>query len=724
MRRLLLTLNYLALCIVLMGVHLFTQTPGLDYNSYYRFPFSVGIEYQSLSPFSDYAAGFNIYDLSLQIKRPLSSRPELQPGLRLGLINFDSQDQDDPLEWDHRHWYALVTGGYSHRFEKNFEVGGEFGVGLSQAVYLNLIPDEGPVGSRNLLLEAGAKISLDPSYALSIDIHPNLRYLYSLGYLRDFDGFIFGIGFAVSYRFGDDPDAAGSTIRSIRFGDIEMPNLYSAMQSYYVDHPFASVVLTNTESHEIEDLQVSFFQAGYMDTPTPLESIAVLAEGERVEVPLRASFNREVFSIEGVTPVTAEIIVTYSSMGRVAEQRQSLTYDLHDKTSIVWDDDRKVAAFITPADGALRNYASFIRQSCKESEVVSYSGELQFAMQLFHALGELGCIYQVDPVLPFTKVKEDGMIVDSINLPRNTLVSTTGDCDDLTVLFCSLLETVGIESAFITVPGHIYAAVNTRVPSSEYRSLHPDRSMTISLDGELWVPVEITMISQTSFFDAWESGMKEWRRYNTEPQQRAFYRTRESQEVYRPVGLTEKDLGLQYGDGKAIEKAFSGEIERVASLITGEYKRAAELNGSAGAYNRLGISLARFGDNRRASDAFREAIRREPGIIGARVNLANLQFLEKNYEQARKIYLSVYEELRSRGMEESSAALKILINTARASSLLGEYEQAEIYLSLAKDIDPDQAEEHSYLTSRADAGGGRASEQPAVENTVIFLEEE
>lgn len=82
-----------------------------------------------------------------------------------------------------------------------------------------------------------------------------------------------------------------------------------------------------------------------------------------------------------------------------------MTYDLYDKTSVVWDDDRKAAAFITPADSALRNYASFIRQSCRKSVVPAYPKEIQEAMEVFYALGEIGCLYQVDPSLPFTKVQ-------------------------------------------------------------------------------------------------------------------------------------------------------------------------------------------------------------------------------------------------------------------------------------------------------------------------------
>lgn len=228
--------------------------------------------------------------------------------------------------------------------------------------------------------------------------------------------------------------------------------------------------------------------------------------GESREIDITASYNQEIFTTEGITPLTGEIIADYISRNKAANQRFSVSYDLHDKTALSWDDDRKVAAFITPADSALRNYSSYIRQTSKNEVISGLSEALQTGMQVYSALTEIGVLYQVDPTSPFTAAQSNPLIVDSISLPRDTLKRATGDCDDLTVLYTSILETVGIETAFITVPGHIYAAFNTRVPSRSYKSVHPDRNMTLNINGELWIPVEITMIGNDDFLSAWRKG--------------------------------------------------------------------------------------------------------------------------------------------------------------------------------------------------------------------------
>ena len=86
----------------------FSQSISVDYNDYYKFPLSLGIEYQTLSPFADYASTYNIFDLSANIRWPIPSKPVLQPALRFGMMSFDNQDLVDPLKWDSTHWYGMM----------------------------------------------------------------------------------------------------------------------------------------------------------------------------------------------------------------------------------------------------------------------------------------------------------------------------------------------------------------------------------------------------------------------------------------------------------------------------------------------------------------------------------------------------------------------------------------------------------------------------------------
>ena len=500
---------------------------------------------------------------------------------------------------------------------------------------------------------------------MSVDVHPNLKYFHSLTPLTRFNGLVLGVGFAAHYRFGEDPDAPQAVIRSLRFSEASIPPLFAAMQSYYAKNPLGKVTLTNTEKYALSDVEVSFFQAGFMDAPTKVATIAELGPGDSKVVDLVASFNGSVFTTEGTTPLTGDIDVSYMARNKPVKQTFPVSYDLHDKTALTWDDDRKVGAFITPSDSALRNYSSFIRQSAKDRTIAAFSEPLQAAMQVFYALKEIGIMYQVDPTSPFTAVQSSRQVVDSISLARDTLKRLTGDCDDLTVLYCSLLETLGVETAYITVPGHIYAAFNTKVPSRRYSAIHPDSRLTLNIEGELWVPVEITMIGTGDFLAAWRTGIDEFTALDATPAQRAVNFTRKAQEMYVPVGLRETDLGIQYGSKANILAGFRGTLDKLVDLIIDDATATATKNDSKVAYNRLGILCAQYERYPQAQTAFNRALSLDRNYLEPLINLGNLSYLREEYQEALRSYHKAEEQLTAKGPETSPVYVKVLVNIAR-----------------------------------------------------------
>jgi len=711
-------LSIIILCLC-CAVPSFAQDDA-DLNQYYKFPFSLGVAYQNLNPFGDYGTDFNSYfDLSAVFKLPIPRIPVLQPFVQTGMIRFVAPEKDGQEKWTHTHWYMTPGIAYANRFTKNFEIGFELSGGLSEAIFPNLDPAE-PRGSLNLLGTAGVKISLDPSYNMNIDVSPGIKYFYSLSPLERFNGLVYSVGFSASYRFGDDPDAPQAIIRSVKISELEFPPLFAAMQSYYSRNPFGKVTITNIEKYPIFDVGVSFFQAGFMDTPTKLATIPRLESGESRMIEISASFSEEIFTTVGIVPLTGEIIAEYSSRNRPAKQSFSISYDLYDKTALTWDDDQKVGAFITSADSALRNYTSFVRQAAKDYVLDSFSEPLQVAMQLFYGLKEIGCIYQVDPTSPFTQVQENPMLVDSISLPRNTLKNLTGDCDDLTVLYCALLETVGIESAYITVPGHIYAAFNTKMPSRSYQKVYPDKNMTLNINGELWVPVEITLIGTNDFLSAWRKGIEQFMALESTPEKRIITFTHQAQELYRPVGLRETDLGLQYGNQKRIVTSFNDAMERLIDQILDSYTRLARESNSKEGYNKLGIVCAQYRRYPQAQKAFNTALSLDRNYLSPQINLGNVFFMKQEYQNALRVYHEVEQVLDAGGKSESSLYLAVLINISRAYYELENYDKAAEYFQKVAERDPTLVEQYAYLRSAKE--GERAAEVSA-SATIIFAGE-
>lgn len=717
-----------SVCLLLIAGQALAQEV-IDYNEYYQFPISVGAEFRSLTPSSgEIARDTSMNELSAVVRYPLPMLPYVQPFGRLGLLLVSWQDPTDLGRYDHNQIFLDVGAAYAYRFSKTFEGGASLSLGFGESFFPNLdVIDDQTVRSDTFIATLAGSVSLNPSYALSIDVKPALRFEHSL--LRDengdrywtrFDGLSFGLGFGVHYRFGEDPDAPQTEIRSIRFGESRINPVYPAMQSWYVNNPVGSISFTNVETFPITNVEVSFFQEGYMDTPTLTGYFHSLPAGETATVELKASFNRNVFSNLGVTPLAGKVIVTYLSRNRPATQEQSVNYELQDRTAITWDDDRKVGAFITPADSAVRNYSSYVRQVGRPAVVPGFNDALQIAMQLYYAIQEQGVIYQVDPNTPFTEMQENPVFVDSVSIARDTLGRGTGDCDDLTVLFNTLLETVGVKTAFITTPGHIYSAFATGVRPDNYRLIHPDPDMTLNIDGELWVPVEITLVDTGDFLAAWRYGKEDYWAYEARPDLRAFYRTAEAQRLYQSIALTEGDAGIQYADGERIVANFKRGVDRIVDAIINDYALLAQESNSKRDYNNLGIVAAEYNRYAAAERAFNTALSLDRNYLLPLINLGNVYFLQGQYQSALRNYHRAEEAMLAGGREGSPAYQSLLLNISKSYHGLQNYDRAQEYYERLQEINPDMAARNTYLE---ETGGGRASRAQSGPG-ILFVDDE
>jgi tetratricopeptide (TPR) repeat protein len=697
----------LAVFALSFAAHAQERKPDLD--EYYRFPASIGVDFQQLSPFNDYSTDFNATELAVSACAPLPFNPSLQPFVRLGVRNWDYVNNEDPGDrWEHRHWFGQLGLAYAHRVSREFEVGASGAAGLSEAIFPNLDKDPvtGEFSSRSnlyLLATAAGKLSLNPSFSIGIEISPSLSYQRSFTPLDRYDGFVLGLGIGAHYRFGEDPDAPQAIIRSLRTGETAIPPVYAAMQSYYVSHPIATIALTNIESFPIRDVEVAFYQEGFMDNPTPAASVAELGPGKTTEVKLLAAFNSQVFSTEGVTPLNGEIRASYVARNRPATQAFPVTYDLQDRTAITWDDDRKFAAFITQADGALRNLASYVRQAAKDSVLPGLGEPLQIAMQIYYALKELGVIYQADPTSPFGAAQANASIVDSVSLPRDTLRRGTGDCDDLTALFDALLETVGVETGYITTPGHIFPMINTKTASRDYEMVNPEQSMSIDIDGELWIPVEITFVANNEFAAAWRSGIEIYRQYDGSPDRRGVHLTRRAQEAFRPVGLRETDAGIVYPRADRLFAHVTASLGGLIDTIVASASRKAQESNNRRDFNSLGIVAAQLGRYDVAERAFNAALALDRNYTSPLINLGNLYFVQGRTQDALRNYHRAERDLGERERTGSPEYAVVLLNICRAYHKLENHDRAEEYYGLLVAADPRLAAQNTYLGSAAAA---------------------
>jgi hypothetical protein len=207
-----------------------------------------------------------------------------------------------------------------------------------------------------------------------------------------------------------------------------------------------------------------------------------------------------------------------------------------------------------------------------------------------------------------------------------------GDCDDLTLLYCALLEGLGVESAFIAIPGHIYAAFALDTAYLEAVRLLIPSDLVIPLDGKAWVPVEITALDGGGL-RAWNLGSREWKE-NSEGGTAMIYPVREAWSPFPAAGIGGNELPV------APDPSFTLRYEKdLNAFVQAQLKpRLTELDEKTGAggdnpaiINRKGILYAQWGLLDEAEGEFRKITGNRTPYVSALANLGNIAFSREDY---------------------------------------------------------------------------------------------
>ena len=154
--------SIILLLLLIPSALVFSEDEPVDLNRYYRFPLSIGVEFQSYTPLVNYGAQYNVFEIGGNVRVPIPPLPVLQPFIKGGMIIFDGNDPADPLKWDNSHWFAGAGLLATHRFAKNFELGGDLAASYTQSYFKYLDPESGTVGASNIIADAGLRIGLNP----------------------------------------------------------------------------------------------------------------------------------------------------------------------------------------------------------------------------------------------------------------------------------------------------------------------------------------------------------------------------------------------------------------------------------------------------------------------------------------------------------------------------------------------------------------------------------
>ena len=115
--------------------------------------------------------------------------------------------------------------------------------------------------------------------------------------------------------------------------------------------------------------------------------------------------------------------------------------------------------------------------------------------------------------------------------------------DQMIIMNCSLLEAIGIKTAFITIPGHIYIAFDSGVSVEDAAKLIPGQRYVVKED-RVWIPYEITLCTDT--FDlALRTGYTQWIKAGEEA---VLIPLEDAWTAFKAVSVPESDTSIQMPD--------------------------------------------------------------------------------------------------------------------------------------------------------------------------------
>ena len=293
-------------------------------------------------------------------------------------------------------------------------------------------------------------------------------------------------------------------IYAVEIIDVQVvKDIYPTFTDNYIDYPFAYADIVNLTDEYV--------------TVKPMARIEGVNE-ENIQSPVSSIAPFDTAKV----PFYIIIPESYTSDKAVLSYADFYLFVLSDRP----DDQFQKAVLINSNnswDGRVSNLQYFIKKDLEFSINYSKSALSDYKSLLDTLHNQLEDYYKAKILFDrfikhLTYISDPRATGEYVQFPNQTIELKGGDCDDLSVCYSSLLESVGIQTALVDYKAsgkvrHVNVLFNTK--------LSPDRARIItnndtryfvreSVDGEdeIWLPVEVT--SLTNFETAWSLGSEKF----------------------------------------------------------------------------------------------------------------------------------------------------------------------------------------------------------------------
>ncbi len=392
----------------------------------------------------------------------------------------------------------------------------------------------------------------------------------------------------VSYNY-DEPD--------ISISSFTVAEIFPSLARRYETSPVASVTVDLKQGVTVENLSVSVMIPEIMELPSETK-IPSLAAGSKKSVDIPLIMNTEkLLNNREERRLTGKAVVTFYQNGKKVVRELTVPIELHDANAMDWADANTIASFVTYRNSTVDKFA---RTSAVAVDKTGFNDQFESALAIFTALKKYGISYVKDPT-----PSGDARVLDKVQFPLETLEKKSGDCDDTSVLFASLLSAIGTDVAFVSYPDHVLIMFDTGVYSKNRYKLGVDEKSVVIHNDRCWIPVETTLLKK-DFFEAWRTAATEYHQALVDGQAiqitdltsawknyPAFNYSRTNTALVAPSVTAEITAAL-----KSVDASLKTELGQAISAIEKKSDKSVEDQ------NHLGILYARNGEYEKAVSQF------------------------------------------------------------------------------------------------------------------------
>lgn len=310
-----------------------------------------------------------------------------------------------------------------------------------------------------------------------------------------YDRIFLGVNFALSFK----------QEKVIKLLDVEIKKeIFPTLGDEYLNMPFAVGKIINISEKTVTVKPASLI--AFINNEKIFSPSVTIQPGDTASVPFYTNINNDEFQIEKREISQANFyVMVLNDDPEDAMQKPILINNANS-----WDGKVKSLSHFVKKDFSFSNvFSKNILNEQKENLEnvdVALSGFEKIIILFNSFVKEM--IYVSDP----------RSSVEYVQFPNETIKVKGGDCDDLSVAFASLLESIGIETAFVDYKSesgisHINLLINTGLlPSQSNLITVNDKKYFIREDengnDKIWIPVEMT--SLTEFETAWSLGSEKF----------------------------------------------------------------------------------------------------------------------------------------------------------------------------------------------------------------------